>query len=177
MKFDDRFKQIISEWRYTDDPARDYDEYEREERERLEAEFIEENIAKNTSSYNVSFIPFNGVYKIIVNGKETEIHVKEKTFADTGISPDDILHIGDIEFHYKIQVEDFDAYDYYVDEILDGEPLDFTVVRSVDGSKRELDEKFYDTSLFDDILEAIRWYFGKYHSPNEILDDWIAYHH
>lgn len=177
MKFDDRFKQIINEWRYTDDPARDYDEYEREERERLEAEFIEENIAKNTSSYNVSFIPFNGVYKIIVNDKETEVLVREKTFADTGVSPGDILHIGDVELHYKIQVENFDADDYYVDEILDDEPLDFTVVRSVDGSKRKLDEKFYDTSLFDNILEAIRWYFGKYHSPSEILDDWTAYHH
>ena len=68
MKFDDRFKQIINEWRYTDDPARDYDEYEKEERERLETEFIKENIAKNTSSYNVSFIPFQNDYKIIVNG-------------------------------------------------------------------------------------------------------------
>lgn len=177
MKFDDRFKQIINEWRYTDDPARDYDEYEKEERERLETEFIKENIAKNTSSYNVSFIPFQNDYKIIVNGKETEIHIEEKMLIDANISSDDILHIGDIELHYKIRVDNFDADDYYVDEILDEEPLDFTVVRSVDGSKRELDEKFYDTSLFDNILEAIRWYFGKYHSPSEILDDWTAYHY
>ena len=172
MKFDDKMKQIVSEWRYTDDPARDYDEYSREQDEYLKEQILEDNIVKNVSSYEIKFMPYNGVYKIVINGQESEVLLKEKTLIDANVSSNEILDVGDVELHYEIAVEN-NSDEYYVESVLDNEALDFTVAKDENGNERKLDENFYDTLLWDNILEAIDWYFIKYHTSNEIWEEWL----
>lgn len=168
MKFNDRFKEIISEWHYTDDPARDYDEYNAEQERALFKEFEDESYANATSDFVVTFKKDQDRYVIVVDQIVTSFGISDRILESAGISSSDTIEVLGVTIGYTI----YDAYDpdnCYINDIDDFYPEDVTV-----NDTSVSDRSFFDTELWEYIEEAIKEEFIQGHSSNDIWEDWVS---
>lgn len=167
MKFNDRFKEIISEWHYTDDPARDYDEYNAEQERALFKEFEDESYANATSDFVVTFKKDQDGYVIVVDQIDTSIVISDRILESAGVSSSDTIEVLGVNIGYTIN----DAYDpdnCYINDIDEFEPEDATI------NDTPVSDSFFDTELWEYIEEAIKEEFIQDRSSNDIWEDWVS---
>lgn len=172
MKFDEKFKKIINEWRYTDDPADDYDDYIQDEREYLLKQMKENSSTSNISSYDVSFYKNStDTALIVIDSKRTSIMVTIKLIKNANLNVDDKLTIDDYYIAYKFEdfyndEESINEDGTYVSEIVDTEMRGDIIVN---GTKKNND--LIENELFEKIEDAISDFFIENHLSTDIIDD------